>query len=162
LRTALEAMPGLTDASKSGLAGLGQRSVQIFQPDTTPGRSNRIQTNKYKWYSFLPKNALEQFSQAGNLYFLVIALLQLIPAISNTGGRPLTLIPLTVVCSVAAIKDFFEDLQCVKSDRRANDREVVTLNGSTQEHLKQTWAELRPGMVIVLKDGDEVPADAFV
>jgi hypothetical protein len=33
--------------------------------------NNSIQTNKYNWANFFPKNILEQFSKRANLYFLV-------------------------------------------------------------------------------------------
>lgn len=40
--------------------------------------NNKIQTSKYTWLTFLPKNLIEQFSKYPNLYFLVIILFTLL------------------------------------------------------------------------------------
>ena len=100
------------------------RVVRLFSLER---QSNYIQTNKYTWYNFLPKNLLEQFSQTGNLYFLMVALGQLIPSISNTKGRPATLLPLSVVVFMQAVKDLFEDSARIQSDKTENSRQVTQL-----------------------------------
>jgi hypothetical protein len=41
--------------------------------------NNVVVTSKYTWYSFLPLNMFEQFRKVANFYFLVIAILQLLP-----------------------------------------------------------------------------------
>jgi len=40
---------------------------------------NSIQTSKYTFYNFIPKNLIEQFSKIANLYFLVSTFLYLAP-----------------------------------------------------------------------------------
>ncbi len=47
---------------------------------------NAISTNKYNCLTFLPLNLLDQFSKLANVYFLFIGLMQMIPAISISGG----------------------------------------------------------------------------
>ena len=47
---------------------------------------NKIQTSKYKWFNFLAKILMEQFSRLANAYFLVIAVLQSIKELSYSGG----------------------------------------------------------------------------
>lgn len=37
---------------------------------------NKVSTAKYQWWNFLPKNLMEQFMRAANIYFLIIAMLQ--------------------------------------------------------------------------------------
>mmetsp|Transcript_82026 Transcript_82026/g.240802 ORF Transcript_82026/g.240802 Transcript_82026/m.240802 type:complete len:1231 (+) Transcript_82026:2-3694(+) len=133
--------------------------VQLFRPDES--RSNRIRTNKYTWYNFIPCNLFEQFRQLGNAYFLLVALLQMVPAISNTGGRPLTLIPLCFVVLLGAAKDAFEDMQRYLSDRRENMGDAVIVD----EELHETWVrwqDIRPGMVLLLQEGERLPVDALV
>ena len=101
------------------------RVVRLFSSER---QRNHIQTNKYTWYNFLPKNLLEQFSQSGNLYFLMVAVGQLIPSISNTQGKPATLLPLSAVVSMQAVKDLFEDSARVQSDKVENNRTVTWLH----------------------------------
>lgn len=107
------------------------RVVRLFSSDR---QRNHIQTNKYTWYNFLPKNLLEQFSQSGNLYFLV-AVGQLIPSISNTQGKPATLLPLSAVVSMQAVKDLFEDSARVQSDKVENNRTVTWLHPCILLHV---------------------------
>ena len=71
--------------------------------------SNAICTSKYTSWNALPKIAFEQFSQIGNLYFLFLAILQVLPFISQSGGSPVMLIPLLLVTGLNGFKDYFED-----------------------------------------------------
>ena len=46
--------------------------------------TNQISTSKYTLLTFLPVNLFEQFMRVANLYFLLCAILQLIPGLSPT------------------------------------------------------------------------------
>ena len=35
---------------------------------------NKIRTSKYNWYSFIPKNLMEQYSKLANIYFTFIGI----------------------------------------------------------------------------------------
>lgn len=85
---------------------------------------NSIQTSKYTWYNFLPKNLFIQFSKTANVFYLFIAFLQMVPLISITGGRPIMLLPLSMVILISMIKDIFEDSKRHKSDNQENQRKV--------------------------------------
>ena len=77
---------------------------------------NYISTSKYTWYNFAPKILYEQFSKMSNIYFVIIAVLQCFPDISNADGKPIILFPLCIVVIVNSIKDFYEDWKRKKSD----------------------------------------------
>ncbi len=87
-------------------------------------KGNEIQTSKYTWYNFLPKNLLVQFSKVANVFYLFIAFLQMIPLLTITGGVPVMLYPLTTVILISMIKDIFEDSKRHRSDRQENERLV--------------------------------------
>ena len=53
-----------------------------------------------------------QLSRPANAYFVLIAILQSIRAISVTNGRPTILLPLLFVMTVSAVKDAYEDWVC--------------------------------------------------
>lgn len=57
--------------------------------------------------------------------------LQVIPPISISGGKPAILLPLLFVVIVSAVKDLFEDLKRHKSDTRENNRKVIMANPDT-------------------------------
>jgi hypothetical protein len=55
-----------------------------------------------------------------NFYFLMLTLMQLIKPISDAGGVPTMLLPLSFVIIVSMIKDIFEDRKRHKSDNEEN------------------------------------------
>ncbi len=64
---------------------------------------------------------LEEFNpkvKIANCYFLIISGLQCIPAITNTGGYPTVLIPLTMVLLISGIFKAAEDVARHKADNQ--------------------------------------------
>ena len=51
--------------------------------------------------------------------------MELFPAISDSGGRPVLLMPLSFVVGVSMIKDLFEDCKRSKSDNSYNRKMVL-------------------------------------
>lgn len=132
--------------------------VTLYKPESHP--TNAIRTNKYTWLNFLPLNLWEQFSQLGNFYFLVVAGLQCIKSISNTNGQPLTLIPLAFVIGVGMIKDIFEDWKRKQSDENQNNHAAE--RQEREEHFLIQFKDIRPGMLLRVKEGAPVPADCLL
>jgi hypothetical protein len=62
--------------------------------------NNSVTTSKYTFYNFIVINLTQQFTRLANVYFLVIALLQLLTPLSPT-GRYSTAAPLALVRSTA-------------------------------------------------------------
>lgn len=119
--------------------------------------TNVIRTAKYKVYSFIPQVVFFQFLRLGNLYFLSISLLQLIPEITDSHGMPTYLIPLFFIIVVAMIKEFFEDWQRHKSDNEENNKKTMVFeNGILKE---KTWAQVRDGDVVKIFAYEYFPAD---
>ncbi|KAK3098825.1 hypothetical protein FSP39_023456 [Pinctada imbricata] len=71
--------------------------------------NNYICTYKYTILTFLPKNLFEQFQRIANGYFLILLILQLIPAISSLPWYT-TFVPLISVLGLTAIKDLIDDV----------------------------------------------------
>jgi hypothetical protein len=77
--------------------------------------SNYIRTTKYTVSSFIPMGLLNQFYRFSNVYFLGIAILQSIKAISPL--NPVTaILPLIFVLGVSMLREGFEDYGRFKSD----------------------------------------------
>ena len=100
-----------TSSHSSNLSS-AKRSRQIrlcrVLPDTELFPDNKVITAKYTVKSFVPKFLFSVFSQYANLFFLCVALLQQIPRASPT-GQWTTVIPLTTIIIISAIKDIYED-----------------------------------------------------
>ncbi|KAI8963107.1 phospholipid-translocating P-type ATPase [Daldinia sp. FL1419] len=81
--------------------------------------SNFIRSSRYTKWSFLPKQLYFQFSKLANFYFLIIAVLQLIPGLSTTGSFT-TLIPLLVFVSISMAKEGYDDYRRYVLDKTEN------------------------------------------
>ena len=94
-----------------------------------------------------------------NCYFLLIALLQCFKPISNTGGYPTTLIPLTVVVVVDGIFQVFEDISRNKADAEANASATSRYNKETMKFETVRWFELQVGDFVLINNRCTLPAD---
>ena len=78
-------------------------------------KDNCVDTTKYNIITFLPKALLFQFMRVANIYFLICAVLQCIPAISPLGAET-ALVPIIIVLSVSIIREGIEDYSRAKLD----------------------------------------------
>jgi len=119
--------------------------------------SNLITTTKYSLLTFIPKNLFEQFRRMTNCYFLLIVIITFIPEIS-----PLTpwtsVLPLSFVLGVTALKEAYEDIQRWKADNTVNNKkyQVMKTNGSVS---KTRSKNLKAGDIIKIKCDQYLPAD---
>ena len=121
--------------------------------------SNTVTTAQYNLVSFFPVNLLVQFMKPANVYFLVIAVMQLIPAISLTGTMPTVAIPLVIVVLVNMAKDGVEDYRRHVSDRRENSQLVRMLDRTTGCLTNKKWKKVRVGDIIAVENRQSCPAD---
>ncbi|EHB09968.1 Putative phospholipid-transporting ATPase FetA [Heterocephalus glaber] len=121
--------------------------------------NNTIKTSKYNALNFLPTNLFEQFQRLANAYFLILVFLQLIPQISSLASYT-TVIPLTVVLSITAMKDAIDDMKRHQSDSQVNNRPVLLLVNGRMEEDK--WMNVQVGDIIKLKNNQPVTADILL
>lgn len=81
-----------------------------------PYKSNYIKTTRYNFITFLPVALFKQFLRVANVYFLIIAILQSIPAISPLSPYTAYL-PLAFVLVVSLIREGIEDYRRYRSDK---------------------------------------------
>ena len=123
---------------------------------------NYITTSKYTWYNFVPKILYEQFTKMSNIYFIIIAVLQCFPEISNADGKPIILMPLSVVIIVNSVKDFYEDWKRKKSDDEENNRKVEVYDLDKEKFVTKKWKEVFVGNILKVKKGEYFPADCVL
>ncbi|KAJ3215314.1 hypothetical protein HDU67_000591 [Dinochytrium kinnereticum] len=148
---------------------------------------NTVRTARYTIFDFVPKQIIIQFSKFANIYFLLISLLQIVPGWSPT-GQFTTIFPLTVFVTLAMIKEAWEDYQRHKHDQAENglisrklsieysgaymssheefvspDRYEHTDHGDlTTKWQEILWKDVKVGDIILIQEGDVVPADVVV
>lgn len=83
--------------------------------------SNTITSSKYSVYSFLPKQLRAQLSKLANCYFLVVAIMQMIPSWSTT-GKYTTIVPLMIFMSISMAREAFDDWRRHGHDREENNK----------------------------------------
>ena len=126
-----------------------------------PHDSNSIQTTKYTFLTFLPKNLFEQFRRVANFYFLIIAVIQLIPNVSPVAPWS-SIVPLILVISFTSVKEGWEDYNRGKADKDINGSITKVYDGETGNYKERMWKDVRVGEIIELKEDDPVPADMVV
>jgi hypothetical protein len=100
-------------------------------------------TSKYNLFTFLPQNLMVQFSKMGNLYFLILSILECVPSISDSDGFPVLLFPLGFVVGLSMIKDIYEDYQRYKSDKEENNRHARVATPHESDDLELVKEENR-------------------
>ncbi|KAG2378980.1 hypothetical protein C9374_007618 [Naegleria lovaniensis] len=137
------------------------RVIHLNDEETNQRKENKfcdnsVSTAKYNLVTFVPKNLLEQFKRVANIYFLLIALLQLATPFSPT-GRYSTAIPLVIVIIIQMIKDGYEDIKRHLSDNEVNNRNISILrNGQVME---VAWKQVRVGDIVKVNQDESFPAD---
>lgn len=103
-----------------------------------------------------------QFKRYANIYFLITAILQSVPAISPL--NPLSAIsPLIFVISLSIIREGFEDLKRYRADIETNSKKSKRYNQSTQEwDTEVQWKDIFVGDIIKVEDEEYFPADMIV
>jgi len=107
------------DPGSTRTISVGMRQTSRFPP-------NAISNAKYTPWSFLPRTLYQEFSFFFNLYFLLVALSQVIPAL-RIGYLSTYIAPLGFVVSITLAKEALDDIQRRRRDAEANGELYTTL-----------------------------------
>lgn len=106
-------------------------------------------------------NLFHQLTKMANVYYMIICLLQMIDAISITGGLPTNAPPLAFVIFVSMVKDFFEDRVRQQSDQAENNKlSQVYDYGHGWRTVK--WRDVKVGNVVKVMENEMIPADMVI
>ncbi|KAI9368792.1 hypothetical protein BJX61DRAFT_197261 [Aspergillus egyptiacus] len=157
---------------------LDPRRTEILIDERTgkPYVENWIRSSRYSLWSFFPRQFFAQFTKLANFYFLVVAILQMIPELSTT-GKFTTLVPLLIFVGISMGKEGFDDWRRYRLDKEENNRiawvlrpgpnvlsRSVTGDSASTSSEKQDWdsvkwKDIKVGDVIRLERDQPVPAD---
>ncbi|KAI9913972.1 hypothetical protein PsorP6_006053 [Peronosclerospora sorghi] len=124
--------------------------------------SNEVKTSQYTWWSFVPVFLYLTFQKTAYLYFLLIGIFQIIPAVSPTDGVPLQFIPLAIVIVIDGIFAGYEDYKRHVADDLANSAKTLVFNRQLREFEEVEWRELKVGDFVKVANHEILPADIMV
>ncbi|KAI0286510.1 phospholipid-translocating P-type ATPase [Russula brevipes] len=155
------------------------RTVPLRPPEKLQSRfpPNIVRNQKYNVFTFLPIVFYEQFKFFFNLYFLLVALSQFVPAL-RTGFLVTYIAPLAFVLLVTMGKEAYDDYKRNLRDREANSARYLVLashsspSRSDDDELSHSLLEsnlpptravpsssIRVGDLVLLEKNQRVPAD---
>lgn len=118
--------PGDTEAEEEEHDPASSRTVSVgtFQSARFP--PNAVSNAKYTPWSFLPRTLYDEFSFFFNMYFLLVALSQVFPAL-RIGYLSTYIVPLAFVLSITLGKEAVDDISRRKRDSEANSEGYTVL-----------------------------------
>ena len=147
------------------------RDVLVGQQQRAKYPPNIVSNAKYTPWSFLPRTLYNEFSFFFNIYFLLVALSQIIPVL-RIGYISSYIAPLAFVVSLSLAKEAVDDIGRRRRDAEANSEEysVVYFDKNTPLHSEAETAleitkrsrDLKVGDVLKLRKNERLPADVVV
>ncbi|KAL8403728.1 hypothetical protein RB594_008833 [Gaeumannomyces avenae] len=121
---------------------LGARWQGVELRDQRTGKpyvSNFIRSNRYTLWDFVPRQLVFQFMKIANFYFLIIAILQMIPGLSPVASYT-TGAPLIVFVSFSIAKEGYDDYRRYRLDKVENrsDAWVYDPNGVAKKAMSKS------------------------
>ncbi|KAI9762833.1 MAG: putative aminophospholipid-translocase [Chaenotheca gracillima] len=158
------------------------RTVFVGQPQLARYPLNAVSNAKYTSWSFLPRTLYNEFSFFFNMYFLLVALSQIIPPL-RIGYLSTYIVPLAFVLIITLGKEALDDIARRRRDAEANselytvlhfphrrersspkrkDTGAETLPGAVANEIMKKARDLKVGDILKLKKDHRIPADVII
>ncbi|CRG96436.1 guanylyl cyclase, putative [Plasmodium gallinaceum] len=146
------------------------RKIQINPTDTDElisFPSNKISSNRYGTYSFIFKSLYEQLLRLPNIWFLLISILEFIPAYQSLTNytyysKHSSIFLLIFFMCISIIKNIYEDSRRSNIDYQINNRLCHIIDGHNSQLKAVRWMDLTVGNIVRLIENEEVPADIIL
>jgi len=141
----------------SGVLSPGGPNIDAFP-------QNLVKTTKYTIVNFLPATIFQQLKNVIHLFFIFNGFLQTIPSIS-TNSPLASLVPVAWTMSMGIIFELIADIRRWKQDNKTNGQQIERVTKDSKGQLtpnKVKSQQLKVGDVILMNDGQMVPADCLV
>ncbi|KAG8702472.1 putative aminophospholipid-translocase [Ceratobasidium sp. 394] len=161
------------DPPKSPSSKDKSRTIPFRPPDSFQSKfpANVVRNQKYTVFSFLPLVIYAQFKFFFNLYFLLVALSQFVPAL-KIGFIATYVAPLAFVLAVTMGKEAWDDVLRNRRDREANAQRYLILEPDSSSPSPTTpgfpptratpSSQLKVGDLVQLTQNQRVPADMLL
>ena len=135
-------------------SGGTSRNITIGQHQSSKFPPNAVSNAKYNAWSFLPLTLYNEFSFFFNLYFLLVALSQIIPPL-RIGYLSTYVAPLAFVLFITLGKEALDDIARRKRDADANKAEYTVFRYHDISQGSLSAAKRRKGPLLRLKKAQE-------
>ncbi|XP_066523155.1 phospholipid-transporting ATPase VB isoform X2 [Hoplias malabaricus] len=149
------------DSERTIVSNLPYEGLKAKNQPNRHYAGNAIKTTKYTFWSFIPKNLIEQFHRWANIYFVGLAVLNFVPQV-NAFQPQVALIPICVILALTAIKDAWEDFRRYQSDRQLNSRLCLKYSRSERSFVERSWKDVRVGDFVRVLSNETIPADILL
>ncbi|RAO65023.1 uncharacterized protein BHQ10_001035 [Talaromyces amestolkiae] len=154
------------------------REVLVGQTQHLKFPANAVSNAKYTPWSFLPRTLYNEFSFFFNLYFLFVALSQVVPVL-RIGYMSSYIAPLAFVVAISLGKEAWDDIGRRRRDAEANAEEFTVLSfgppaggnsrivsdsrlGENVYEITKKSRDLKVGEVLKMKKDQRLPADVVI
>ena len=149
------------------------RDIGVGQSQKTKFPSNVVSNAKYTAWSFLPRTLYNEFSFFLNIYFLLVALSQIIPYL-RIGYMSTYIVPLACVLTITIGKEAVDDIARRRRDAEANSELYTVLSYGNQSsgksqagtvtpiEMQKKSRDIKVGDVLKLEKNQRVPADVIL
>jgi phospholipid-translocating ATPase len=151
------------------------RNVLVGQAQRAKYPPNVVSNAKYTPWSFLPRTLYNEFSFFFNIYFLLVALSQIIPVL-RIGYMSTYIAPLAFVVSISLGKEALDDIARRRRDAEANAEEFSVLapdkSGGSRAYpvaedsnipvIVKKSRDLKVGDVLKVRKNQRLPADVVI
>lgn len=172
-------LDGPPDVSSSGASA---REVLVGQSQQLKFPANAVSNAKYTPWSFLPRTLYNEFSFFFNLYFLLVALSQVVPVL-RIGYMSSYIAPLAFVVTISLGKEAWDDIGRRRRDAEANAEEFTVLSfgppavenarwrsrtvgesqlGRNIYEISKKAKDLKVGEVLKIRKDQRLPADVVI
>ncbi|KAK2747114.1 putative aminophospholipid-translocase [Myotisia sp. PD_48] len=151
------------------------RQIFIGQSQRLKYPANTVSNAKYTAWSFLPRTLYNEFSFFFNIYFLLVALSQIIPVL-RIGYMSSYIAPLAFVVAISLGKEALDDVARRRRDAEANSEKYCVVSFDYSKHapgrssatgvnpveIIKKSRDLKVGDVLKLKKDQRFPADVII
>ncbi|KAJ6092348.1 hypothetical protein N7467_004317 [Penicillium canescens] len=150
-------------SNTNDLSNQPPREVLVGQYQAAKYPANVVSNAKYTPWSFLPRTLYNEFSFFFNIYFLLVALSQVIPVL-RIGYMSSYIAPLAFVVSISLGKEALDDIGRRRRDAEANAEEycTVSLGRSNPMEVTKKSRDLKVGDVLKVRKNQRLPADVVI
>ncbi|EXJ79629.1 phospholipid-translocating ATPase [Capronia epimyces CBS 606.96] len=146
------------------------RNISVGQSQKRRFPTNKVSNAKYTAWSFLPRTLYNEFSFFLNIYFLLVALSQIIPYL-RIGYMSTYIVPLACVLTITIGKEAIDDIARRRRDAEANSELFTVLSFDTARQqdssnnpveVQKRARDIKVGDVLKLEKNQRVPADVVI